>query len=121
MKNCKYCKTEMNKSLKFCPKCGRQVEELKKSGNDQIIINNNNSASAAASASAVAAGGLMARPKDKIVALLLCIFLGWFGAHKFYEGKIGLGIIYLFTFGLFGVGVIIDFIVLIFKPNPYYV
>ena len=61
------------------------------------------------------------RQKDKGVALLLCAFLGIFGGHKFYEGKIGTGVIYLFTFGLFGIGVIIDFIVLLFSPNPYYV
>lgn len=42
------------------------------------------------------------------VELCLCLFLGWAGAHKFYEGKIGMGILYLFTLGLFGFGWIID-------------
>ena len=41
--------------------------------------------------------------------------------QKFYEGKIGMGILYLFTAGFFGIGVLIDFITLLFKPNPYYV
>jgi TM2 domain-containing membrane protein YozV len=49
------------------------------------------------------------------------LFLGWFGVHKFYEGKILFGILYLLTFGLFGVGVVIDLILIILKPNPYYV
>ena len=57
--------------------------------------------------------------KNKWVAVALCFFLGVFGAHKFYEGKIGMGILYLFTCGLFGIGTIIDFFVLLFKPNPY--
>ena len=57
----------------------------------------------------------------KIIALLLCFFLGFFGAHKFYEGKIGMGIVYIFTGGLFFIGVVIDFIALLAKPNPYYV
>jgi len=61
------------------------------------------------------------RPKNKVAALLLCFFLGWMGAHKFYEGKVGMGIVYLFTFGLFGFGFFIDFFILLFKPNPYYV
>ena len=52
-------------------------------------------------------------PKNKIVALLLCIFLGFFGAHKFYVGKIGMGILYLFTYGLFGFGWIIDIILIL--------
>ncbi len=48
--------------------------------------------------------------KSKIVALLLCIFLGGAGVHLFYVGKIGTGILYLFTGGLFGIGWIIDII-----------
>lgn len=59
--------------------------------------------------------------KSKWVAFFLCLFLGGIGAHKFYEGKILLGIVYLLTGGLFGIGWIIDFFVLLFKPNPYYV
>ncbi|HJB22158.1 MAG TPA: TM2 domain-containing protein [Candidatus Fournierella merdavium] len=50
--------------------------------------------------------------KNKVVALLLCIFLGWLGVHRFYVGKIGTGILYLFTGGLFGIGWIIDIIVI---------
>ena len=49
-------------------------------------------------------------PKSRIAALLLCIFFGGFGAHYFYVGKIFLGILYLFTFGLFGIGWLIDII-----------
>ena len=58
---------------------------------------------------------------DKWIALMLCIFLGFFGAHKFYEGKTGLGILYLFTGGLFFIGIIVDLITILCKPNPYYV
>ncbi len=58
--------------------------------------------------------------KSKWVAFFLCLFLGVFGAHKFYEGKILLGIVYILTGGIVGIGVLIDLIILIFKPNPYY-
>ena len=47
------------------------------------------------------------------VELLLCLFLGTLGAHKFYRKKIGMGILYLFTLGLFGIGVIVDFVKII--------
>ena len=57
--------------------------------------------------------------KNKWVAFLLCLFFGFFGVHKFYEGKILLGIVYIFTGGLFGIGVLIDLVILFFKPNPY--
>ena len=59
--------------------------------------------------------------KSKWVSFFLCLFLGVFGAHKFYEGKIMLGVVYLITCGLFGIGWFIDLIILLFKPNPYYV
>jgi TM2 domain-containing membrane protein YozV len=50
--------------------------------------------------------------KDKITALLLCIFLGWLGIHRFYVGKIGTGIVWLLTCGVFGIGIIIDIILI---------
>jgi TM2 domain-containing membrane protein YozV len=52
-------------------------------------------------------------PKSRLVDLLLCLFLGEIGVHKFYEGKIGLGVLYIFTFGLFGIGALIDLIMII--------
>ena len=61
------------------------------------------------------------KPKNKWVALLLCFFFGFLGVHKFYEGKVGMGILYILTVGFFGIGLVIDFLVLLFKPNPYYV
>ena len=63
--------------------------------------------------------------KDRVVALLLCLFLGYFGAHHFYVGRIGMGILYLLTVGLFGIGWMIDIILILvgkFKDkNGYYV
>jgi TM2 domain-containing membrane protein YozV len=43
------------------------------------------------------------------VAWILLTFLGIFGIHRFYMGKIGTGLIYLCTLGLFGIGIIYDF------------
>lgn len=46
--------------------------------------------------------------KSKGIAYLLWFFLGWLGVHRFYLGKIGTGILYLFTFGVFGIGWFVD-------------
>ncbi len=51
--------------------------------------------------------------KDKTVTLVLCIFLGYFGAHHFYAGRYGMGILYLLTSGLCGVGWIIDIVMIL--------
>ncbi len=51
--------------------------------------------------------------KSAAVALLLMLFFGVFGGHNFYLGKIGKGILYLFTFGVFGFGLLYDLFTLI--------
>jgi len=50
--------------------------------------------------------------KNKITALLLCIFLGGLGIHRFYVGKIGTGIVWLLTGGVFGIGWIVDIVLI---------
>lgn len=118
-KYCLHCGEIIDKDCIICPKCGKQVGELNNQNNDKnIIINTNSSATSSASTTTRIHSG---RPKDKWVALLLCIFLGGLGVHKFYEGKVGMGILYLLTMGLFGIGWLIDIIVILLKPNPYYV
>jgi len=46
-------------------------------------------------------------------ALLLCFFLGVFGAHRFYVGKIGTGILELLTLGGFGIWWLVDMILIL--------
>jgi TM2 domain-containing membrane protein YozV len=46
--------------------------------------------------------------KETGVAYLFWFFFGAFGAHQFYLGKKGRGLLYLFTLGILGVGCLID-------------
>jgi len=51
--------------------------------------------------------------KSRLIALLLCLFVGYLGIHRFYAGKNGSGILYLCTWGLFGIGVFVDLILIL--------
>lgn len=115
-KFCKFCGEKIAEKAVVCVHCGCQVEEIKHTEQPNVVINNANTNM---NTNINAALGVCA--KNKWVAFVLCLLLGCFGAHKFYEGKVGMGILYLFTGGLFGIGWFIDCILLLCKPNPYYV
>ena len=83
-----------------------------------ININNNNANS---NVNQNMGGYGVAPPlKSKLTALLLCLFLGYLGIHRFYVGKIGTGILWLCTAGMFGIGALIDFFMILlggFRDN----
>lgn len=112
-KFCKFCGESIDMSCVVCPKCGKQVENISSNPNPNVVINNTNMNQN------VNSGFYLGKPKNKWVSFFLCLFT--FCGHKFYEGKIGMGIVYLFTAGLFGIGWLIDLISILCKPNPYYV
>lgn len=57
----------------------------------------------------------MNNQKSWVITLLLCLFLGGFGIHRFYTGHIVSGIIMLITFGGFGIWALIDLVLIICK------
>lgn len=127
LKFCKFCGARIPLDAVICTYCGRQVEELKGGYQQQpnIVINNDSSSRSYSAATNMAnnmnGGMYTGTPKNKVIALLLCIFIGYLGAHKFYEGKAGMGLLYLFSCGLFGIGIFVDFIILLTKPSTYFV
>lgn len=121
MKFCKHCGQKIEKDVVVCTHCGKQVEILEQATAQPQVVSNNSNMNTNTNTNTNINNVGMGKAKNKWVAFCLCFFLGFLGAHKFYEGKIGMGILYLFTCGLCGFGVIIDLIVILTKPNPYYV
>jgi len=112
-KFCKFCGQTVAMDAMLCTHCGRQIEEMRYSGATpppSVVVHNVNNNTMG-----------MGRRKDKWVAFLLCLFLGAIGAHRFYEGKIATGILWMLTAGFFTIGIWIDLIIILCKPNPYYV
>ncbi|MBM6917573.1 TM2 domain-containing protein [Intestinimonas butyriciproducens] len=95
---CGYKEENTSNAATIAPPSGQPVVQ------PQVIINNQTVSNP------VVVPGVSS--KNKMVALLLCIFLGGVGAHRFYVGKIGSGILYLLTGGLFGIGWVIDIILI---------
>ncbi len=123
-KFCKHCGAKIPEDAVICTACGRQVEKIESGSKEQpsIVINNANSnanVNSNTNTNNVGAGFVGRKLCNKWVSLGLCIFLGYVGAHKFYEGKAGMGILYLCTGGLLCIGWILDIISLLAKPNPY--
>ena len=116
---CSKCGKEISDEAIICPACGvptpnyqPQQAQLQQPTLPPIIINNTNTNTNTNTNVNqnvnVGEVGMAVSPKSKIVTLVLCIFLGAFGIHRFYVGKIGSGLLYLFTGGVFCLGWIYD-------------
>jgi len=87
----------------FCPKCGSQNDDgsnFCKTCGVNLLIN------------ATTMDVQIISERNWLIALLLCIFLGAFGVHRFYVGKIGTGILMILTFGGFGMWMLVDVIMI---------
>ncbi|MDR0720192.1 MAG: TM2 domain-containing protein [Treponema sp.] len=101
---CASCGAVIKKEAEICPKCGVRQRNTGTSLQqiDQAVFGNGN-----------------VQPKSKAVAYLLLIFLGAFGAHRFYLEKVGTGILYLFTGGVLGIGILVDLFTLSGQVDTY--
>ena len=57
-------------------------------------------------------------PRSWFVTMMLCMLFGYFGAHYFYVGRWGMGFVYLFTGGLFGIGWLVDIVRIMLGTFP---
>ena len=85
---------------KFCPTCGTVIDNMAvvcpKCGVMQPVPTS-----------------LATSDKRILPAFLLCLFLGVFGAHRFYAGKTGTGILMILTLGGLGIWWLIDLIMIV--------
>ena len=83
---CYHCKAETPKEAVICVKCGVGLAGTGQPGREA---------------------------KDWLTTLLLNIFLGCLGIHRFYTGNTGIGICQLLTFGGCGIWALVDFILIL--------
>lgn len=107
---CKDCLVEV-KGRMYCKEdLGNVLDEAKNSSASQPTINITNTNE---NINTNANNGIGFGPrKSKTTALILCLvgFLGIAGLHRMYVGKVGSGILHLFTYGICGIGTVIDLI-----------
>ena len=92
--------TPVSRQAKFCYSCGDVIESAAlvcpRCGVAQPVVTSG------------------AESERRILpAFLLCFFLGVFGAHRFYAGKICTGILELLTVGGFGIWWLVDIILIL--------
>ena len=86
MSFCRNCGYEIDNGDIYCPNCGeKQYSEM----NERYRYFDSS-------------------PKSRGALVILCVLFGYLGVHRFYSGKIGTGILWLFTGGMLGIGWFVD-------------
>jgi TM2 domain-containing membrane protein YozV len=92
---CNACGTTIDAEAEICPYCGVRQNALQKPSRARGVITHEVS------------------ERKLMPAVLLCVFFGVFGAHRFYTGKMGTAVLQLCTLGGLGIWATIDLIILI--------
>ena len=116
---CPNCGSAQDPEAKFCQNCSSPLQgqvqqpQIQPVAQQPVIMAPAQNVSQVVQVNVPGAHQVGPSQKSRLVALLLCLFLGWAGIHRFYVGKAGSGIVYLFTVGVWGIGWCIDCIVIL--------
>lgn len=107
---CRNCGKELVQTAEFCTTCGVRPQK----GQKYCMVCGHETRPEAeiCVTCGTRLGYAECEGKSWFVALILSIFVGWFGIDRFYLGKIGTGILKLLTFGLMGIWWLIDIILI---------
>lgn len=134
MKTCNNCQRQIEENAEFCPYCGSKqvvstvninntsqanddldkpvIEVIDSPHVDEASFNQSTNDYTNFNQQGFTSYQPAGSSKSRLIALILAVLIGGLGVHRFYVGKIGTGILYLFTGGLFGFGVIYDIIII---------
>ena len=107
---CRKCGKEIDDEAAVCVHCGVATKEPAAEVQQPVINIVNNNTNTNTNVNSNTAGYIH---KKKWTAFWLCLLLGYLGAHRFYVGKAGSGIVWLLTGGLFGIGWAVDLIMIL--------
>ncbi len=86
----------------FCPNCGKELS-------DQAVTCP--SCGHPMKAGSATVTNKAVSQKSRLAVVLLCLFLGWIGIHRFYVGKAGTGVLFIFFgWNVLSIWVLVDFI-----------
>lgn len=101
MEQCTHCGAWGNEDI--CPYCDCEMPGVKRKRAEKEK----------AAAPEPASGSFVPFSNRRTITLILCIFGGFFGLHYFYNRRIGKGVLYLFTVGLFYIGWVVDIVLIL--------
>lgn len=115
---CSTCGKEIVDSAVICPSCGSPTKNFNQINNQQpqqIIINQSQGVNQTSGGSAIDPPHTV----NKSTYILLALFLGGFGVHRFYAGRTLSGILFLCFFwtGIPAIIALVDLIMALLKPS----